>query len=160
MDTFINQHPTSRHVLFIFCLVVKQPSQDASDECRWKVFQSGTLIAVDIIRTFFTARFQNCGYIKTLAIFCNVSQCCNFHHLSPSNTFPKYFADTAKHYFKSMDFIAFWTILFSKQSLILIQSLLHQWSVPGPSPTININKFSPVVTLRLALTHCCDLSRG
>ena len=26
-------------------------------------------------------------------------------------------------------------------------------SVPGPSPTININKFSPVVTLRLALTH-------
>ena len=112
MDTFINQHPTSRHVLFIFCLVVKQPSQDASDECRWKVFQSRTLIAVDIIRTFVTARFQNCGYIKTLAIFCNVSQCCNFHHLSPSNTFPKYFADTAKHYFKSIDFIAFWTISF------------------------------------------------
>ena len=151
MDTFINQHPTSRHVLFIFCLVVI-----AISRCfRWVQMESFSIRNFDCSRHYQDichGQIPELWLHKTLAIFCNVSQCCNFHHLSPSNTFPKCFADTAKHYFKSMDFIAFWTILFPKQSLIFLQSLLHQSPVPGP--TININMFSPAVTLRLALTHC------
>ena len=93
--------------------------------------------------------------------FGNVLQCLTMLQLSPSVTI-KYISEIFCRHSKTLFYMyGFYCILNDFVSKAKFDSYpITPSSVPGPCPTININKFSPVVTLRLALTHCCDLSRG